>query len=174
MTIAVRLLDAGDVAVAEDLARLVNEVYEASEAGLWHGGQRTSTREMADLIRAGEIAAATIDGEIVGSIRVRDLDDATAELGILAGDPGRRGVGIGTALIAFAERTARERGRRAMRLELLVPRERPHPSKVFLDAWYSRIGYRAIEKRSVHEAHPELAPELATPCDFVVYEKPLA
>jgi GNAT superfamily N-acetyltransferase len=128
---------------------------------------------MRELIRAGEIAAATVDGELVGSIRVRDLDDATSEFGILAADPGYRGIGIGTALIAFAERTARERGRRAMQLELLVPRDWDHPSKVFLDAWYTRIGYRAIHKRSVHEAHPELAPELATPCDFVVFEKRL-
>jgi GNAT superfamily N-acetyltransferase len=150
-------------------------VYGTSEVGLWRdGSERTNAGEMAALVSAGEIAVATIDGELVGSIRVRDLDDETGEFGILAGDPSRRGVGIGTALIAFAESVARERGRRAMRLELLVPRERPHPSKVFLDAWYGRIGYRPIEKRSVDEAHPELAPELATPCDFVVYEKTLA
>ena len=129
---------------------------------------------MAELIGGGEIAVATIDGELVGSIRVRDLDADTGEFGILAGDPSRRGVGIGTALIAFAERLARDRGRRAMRLELLVPRTFDHPGKVFLDAWYGRIGYRPIEKRSVDEAHPELTPELATPCDFVVYEKALA
>ena len=129
---------------------------------------------MAALIRAGEIAAATVDGELVGSVRLRDLDERTSEFGILAGAPDRRGAGIGTALIAFAEATSRERGRRAMRLELLVPREFDHPSKVFLDAWYRRLGYRVIQTRTVADAHPELEPLLATPCDFALYEKPLA
>jgi GNAT superfamily N-acetyltransferase len=169
----VGLLGPDDAGLAERLADLVNEVYAASEAGLWHGGQRTSAAEMAELVHAGEIGAATVNGAIAGCIRVREFDDATAEFGILAADPERRGAGIGTALVAFAERLARERGRRAMRLELLVPREWQHPSKAFLDAWYTRIGYRAIQRRSVHEAHPELAPELATPCDFVVFEKRL-
>jgi GNAT superfamily N-acetyltransferase len=116
---------------------------------------------------------ATVDGELVGSVRVRDLDERAGEFGILAGDPNRRGVGIGTELIAFAERLARDRGRQAMRLELLVPREFDHASKVFLDGWYRRIGYRPIATRSIEDAHPELVPDLATPCDFVTYEKPL-
>jgi GNAT superfamily N-acetyltransferase len=172
--IAVRLLGSADAGLADDLATLVNDVYAAAEAGLWRDGtQRTSAAEMDELIRAGEIAIATIEDEIAGSIRVRDLDDATSEFGILAGDPDRRGAGIGTALVAFAEGIGRDRGRRAMQLELLVPREWAHPSKVFLDAWYSRIGYRVILTRGVDDAHPHLAPLLATPCDVVVYEKPL-
>ena len=31
-----------------------------------------------------------------------------------------------------------------MQLELLVPRGAPHPSKVRLHEWYSRLGYREI------------------------------
>jgi GNAT superfamily N-acetyltransferase len=174
VAIEVRFLGPDDAGLAGRVADLVNVVYEASEAGLWRDGtQRTDAREMAELVRAGEIAIATVDDELAGSVRVRDLDQDTGQLGILAGAPDRRGMGIGTALVAFAERTSRERGRRAMRLELLVPRELPHPSKVFLDAWYRRIGYRVIETRSVDDAHPELGPLLATPCDFAVYEKPL-
>lgn len=173
--IEVRLLGHEEAALAERLAALVNAVYGASEAGLWRdGSERTGAAEMAELIRAGEIAVATLDGELVGCVRVRDLHDDTGELGILAGAPNRRGVGVGTALVAFAEGISRGRGRGAMRLELLVPRERPHPSKVFLDGWYRRIGYRPISTRSVEDAHPELVADLATPCDFVVYEKPLA
>jgi GNAT superfamily N-acetyltransferase len=170
---AIRLLGPADAGFADPLAALVNEVYAVAEAGLWNGGQRISSTEVGELIRAGEIAVATEDGAIAGCIRVRDLDDEHGEFGILASAPDRRSTGIGTALVAFAEGVARDRGRRAMRLELLVPREWRHASKAFLDAWYSRMGYRPIEKRSVHEAHPELAPELATPCDFVTYEKPL-
>ena len=60
-----------------------------------------------------------------------------------------------------------------MQLELLVPRTWRHPSKVFLDGWYRRIGYRVIRRTSVEELQPDLAPLLATPCEFAVYEKPL-
>ena len=67
----------------------------------------------------------------------------------------------------------RKRGRRAMQLELLLPREWQHPSKEFLKAWYGRIGYRLIRTTTIDEAHPHLAPLLATPCDFAIYEKPL-
>lgn len=61
-----------------------------------------------------------------------------------------------------------------MRIEVLVPRGWTHPEKQRLDAWYCRIGYQAASTASVEGAYPQLAPLLATPCDFTVYEKPLA
>ena len=150
-------------------------MYEASEAGLWRDGtRRTDADEMGAFITAGEIAVATIGDNVVGSVRVHDVADDASEFGILAGDPEWRGEGIGTALIGFVEAASRDRGIRVMQLELLVPRKFDHPSKVFLDAWYSRIGYRVIDKRTVEQAHPELGPLLATPCDFLLYEKPLS
>ena len=36
----------------------------------------------------------------------------------------------------------------------------------------TRIGYRVIANRTVDQAHPELEPLRATPCDFLLYEKP--
>jgi GNAT superfamily N-acetyltransferase len=175
VAISVRLLGPDDAGLAGGLADLVNVAYEADEAGLWRDGtQRTDADEMRGLVVAGEIAVATLDGDVVGSVRVHDVADDVSEFGILAGDPDRRGVGIGSALVDFAESRSRDRGMRAMQAELLVPRELRHPSKVFLDAWYRRLGYRVIETRTVDEAHPELEPLLATPCDFVVYEKLLA
>jgi len=87
--------------------------------------------------------------------------------------PEHRGRGTGSALVRFAERHSHGRGRRATRLELLVPRGWTHPEKRKLDAWYRRIGYGAVSTASVDSAYPRLAPLLCTPCDFVVYEKPL-
>jgi GNAT superfamily N-acetyltransferase len=101
---------------------------------------------MGVFITAGEIAVATIDDDVAGSVRVHDVADDASEFGLLAGDPARRGIGIGSALAAFAEAGSRDRGIRAMQLELLVPREFDHPSKVLL----------------------------ATPCDFLLYERPLS
>jgi GNAT superfamily N-acetyltransferase len=175
--VEVGLLDpaaAEDAALVERLTGLVNDVYAASEEGLWQrDATRTSASDMAELVAAGEIAVATVDGELAGAIHVQALSGATAEFGMLAAAPEHRGLGVGSALVGFAERHSRERGMRTMRLEVLTPRTWRHPSKVFLDAWYRRIGYRVTCMTRVDETYPDLAPLLATPCRFVVYEKPL-
>jgi hypothetical protein len=87
--------------------------------------------------------------------------------------PERRSTGIGRALLDFAESDSRARGRTSMQLELLVPREWRHPSKVFLKDWYGRRGYRLVRTGTIDETHPQLAPLLATPCDLEVHRKPL-
>ena len=92
---------------------------------------------------------------------------------MLVAAPDRRGAGIGRALVAFAERTSRDQGLRALQLELLVPRDGRHPSKDFLATWYERIGYRIIRLGRIEDAHPHLAPFLATACDVQVREKAL-
>ncbi len=175
--IAVELLDpaaAADAGLVERLAALVNDVYVTAEDGLWRdGASRTTPSEMAVLIEAGEIAVATVDGRLAGAVRVQALSDVTGEFGLLAADPEHRGIGVGRELITFAERHSHDRGLLAMQLELLVPRTWSHPSKEFLDDWYRRIGYRVVRRTSVDDLQPELAPLLATPCEFVVYEKPL-
>jgi GNAT superfamily N-acetyltransferase len=172
--IAVGLLERADPRLADELSRLVNDVYLTAEYGLWReGSARTTPSEMAQLIGAGEIAVATRDDRIVGSIRIHDVADDTSEFGILVASPDARGKGVGRALVDFAERRGRERGLRAMQLELLVPREGRHHSKEFLKSWYGRMGYRLIRTRSFDDAYPHLAPLLATPCDLTVYEKPL-
>ena len=176
-TVAVRLLDpaaGGDAGLVEQLSELINGVYATAEHGLWRdGATRTTPSELAGLIEAREIAVATVGGRLVGAVRVQAISDATGEFGMLVADPEYRGIGVGRALIAFAERHSRDRGLRAMQLELLVPRTWRHPSKVFLDYWYRRIGYRVIRTISLDDMYAELSPLLATPCELVVYEKPL-
>jgi Acetyltransferase (GNAT) family len=84
-----------------------------------------------------------------------------------------RGTGVGRELVRFAERWGREQGMDTMQLEVLVPRQWAHPSKEFLKAWYTRVGYRPVRTGQFEESYPELAPLLATPCDFVIYHKDL-
>jgi GNAT superfamily N-acetyltransferase len=163
-----------DVAVMERIAGLINEVYETSEDGLWlDGATRTTVDEVAELTRAGKIAVARLNGRIVGCVRVQRLDGGKGEFGMLAADPAHRGAGIGRELVRFAERKSREDGLTAMQLELLVPRGWSHPAKEFLAAWYTRIGYRILRTGTIDETYPALAPLLATPCDFVIYQKTL-
>jgi GNAT superfamily N-acetyltransferase len=153
---------------------LTNEVYAVAEDGLWtEDATRTTVDEVAELTRAGEMVVARLDGRVVGSVRVQHLDERTGEFGMLVADPGHRGIGIGRELIRFAERECRAAGLGTMQLELLVPRDWTHPTKEFLDAWYTRIGYRVVRTGTIDEAYPDLAPLLATPCDFLIYRKEL-
>ena len=116
------------------------------------------------MIAAGEIAVARVDGVVVGSVRVRRLDAETAELGMLSVDPQAFGAGTGRALLTFAEQ---HHGTPFMQLELLVPRGAPHPQKVRLHEWYSRLGYRWISQREFDE------PLLTGPVDMRTYRKSL-
>lgn len=163
-----------DPSVIERVTELVNLVYAIAESGLWaEGATRTSVREVAELTRAGQIAVARLGHRTVGCVRVQRLDAETGEFGMLAADPAHRNRGIGRELVRFAEEKCRAEGLRAIELELLVPRGWTHPSKEFLDAWYTRIGYRIVRTGTIDEAYPALAPLLATPCDFVIYRKDL-
>jgi GNAT superfamily N-acetyltransferase len=172
--IAIELLDSADAEVVDRLTSLINGVYRAAESGLWRDGAvRTTPSEVAELIAAGQIAVATRNGRIAGSVRIHDVADDASEFGLLVAAPDERGTGVGRALLDFAERRSRERGLRAMQLELLVPRDWRHPSKEFLKSWYGRRGYRLVRTGRIDDAYPHLAPLLATPCDLTIYEKPL-
>ena len=166
---------ADDTALMTSLADLINSVYVIAEAGLWvDGARRTDAREVAELVAQQELAVARIADEVVGVVRVHGLDAGTAEFGMLAADPGHRGVGVGTALVAFAERWAGVRGFPRLQLELLVPTSWEHPSKRFLAEWYGRIGFHEVRRGPLAELYPELEPLLATPCVLVVSQKSLA
>ena len=165
---------AEDAALVNELSALVNSVYAVAEEGLWADGtSRTTPETMAELIAAGQIAVARGDQRIVGAVRVQRLDTGEGEFGMLVADPAHRGQGVGRELVRFAERWCRDRGLDRMQLEVLVPRQWSHPSKEFLKAWYARIGYCPVGTGQFEKTYPELAPLLATPCDFVIYRKNL-
>ena len=164
-----------DATLMGRITDLTNDVYAVAEDGLWtEGATRTTLDEVTGLTRAGQIPVARRDGRIVGSVRVQSLDESTGEFGMLVADPAHRGVGVGRDLVRFAEGKCRADGLGTMQLELLVPRGWSHPTKQFLATWYTRIGYRVTRTGTIDEAYPALAPLLATPCDFVIYQKDLA
>ncbi|MFD5829780.1 GNAT family N-acetyltransferase [Lentzea sp. NPDC060358] len=116
-----------DAALVPQIAELVNRVCAEAEKGLWASGSRTSEAEVADLVRAGEIAVVTSGARVVGAVRVHRLEDGLGEFGMLVAAPQDRGTGIGRDLVAFAENWTREQGLPRMQLELLVPQGWEHP-----------------------------------------------
>jgi GNAT superfamily N-acetyltransferase len=165
---------ADDPGLVDPLTGLINDVYATAERGLWReGATRTTASELGELIKARQIAVATRHGDIVGAMQLHDVSDYTSEFGMLVAAPDQRGTRVGVALLDFAEQDSSERGLRMIQLELLVPRDWSHPSKEFLKEWYGRRGYRLVRTGSVDDAHPHLAPLLATPCDLEIHKKPL-
>lgn len=174
---SVRLLPPEAADHAELVARitdLINDVYAVAESGLWRDeATRTTTTEVAELIRLGEIAVATRDGRIVGSVQLHDVGDDASEFGLLVAARDQRNTGVGRALLDFVEARSRERGLRAVQLELLVPHDWSHPSKEFLKAWYGRRGYQLTRTERFDAAYPRLAPLLGTSCDLEIHQKQL-
>jgi GNAT superfamily N-acetyltransferase len=165
---------AADAALVGGLCALVNRAYALGEVGLWRdGAARVGEGEMARLIRAGEVAVATLGPATIGCIRVQRLDARTGELGMLAAAEDHRGAGVGRLLVAFAERLSAARGLDTMQLELLVPVDRAHPDKERLHAWYTRLGYRVVRIGDLGEDYPHLVPLLAIPCVMRIYHRPL-
>ena len=174
MKLSIDIQRTADAALVARLADLINDVYATAEEGLWRDdATRTTVPQLAELVEAGEVAVAKVEGEIAGAVHVHAVSDATGLFGMLAVAPEHRGGGVGRALVDFAERHSRDRGLAAMRLELLVPRTWRHPTKVFLDGWYRRLGYRVVHRTTLDDNYPELVPLLATDCELLVYEKPL-
>jgi ribosomal protein S18 acetylase RimI-like enzyme len=134
----------------------VNRVYATAEERLWGPDtDRTRLAEVTEFIRLGELAVARLNGRIVGAVRIQRLDNEVGEFGMLAASPDHRGIGIGRRLVDFAERLTTDRGLRTMRLELLVPQNWTHPTKMFLHDWYTRLGYRVVRKGSIEELIPQ-------------------
>lgn len=165
---------ADDAAFLETLCRVINGAYELAEAGMWRSSYaRTSVSEMSSAVRGEHVAAANLDGRLVGSICTRERDSDTGWLGALAVEPAYGGHGIGRELVAFAERRAWSAGLTRMQLELLIPTELEIAHSQMLAQWYRRLGYREVSRSPMEDFEPEALPFLATPCQIVVHRKRL-
>lgn len=49
-----------------------------------------------------------------------------------------------------------------------------HPEKERLRRWYARLGYRIVRSAPFEEVASHAASELATPCELLIFRKPLA
>jgi GNAT superfamily N-acetyltransferase len=166
---------ADDDSLRQRLAAVVDAAYAIAEAGMWvPGTSRVTPAEISELLRAGRLIALRDGDQVVGCVSTRVLGDGVWGFGMLAVDPARQGGGGGRALLDAAEQRARAGGARTMQLELLVPLHGDQQSKVRLKAWYAAHGYAQIGRGALEHDHPDLLPLLAVPCDYEIWQKPLA
>lgn len=158
----------------EHITNIINRVYAIAEESLYkHGAVRTTVQEIEEFTRNGEIAVARSMGEIVGCVLIRRIDQEMGEFGMLAVDDAYQGAGIGKKLIRFAEQKCQKEHLRKMQLELLVPKEGTHPTKIILENWYTSLGYHQVHTETIDALFPRLVQMLAIPCKFIIFQKEL-
>jgi ribosomal protein S18 acetylase RimI-like enzyme len=134
----------------EALVALIESAYrgEASRAG-WTTeadlleGQRTDPDQVLDVIQGPDSHLIVVqqDGVLVACCQL-ELRGACAYFGMFAVRPALQGAGLGKAVIAEAERTAREEwGACDMQMTVITQRDD-------LIAWYERRGYHRTGKMS--------------------------
>ncbi|KND93104.1 hypothetical protein TOPH_02116 [Tolypocladium ophioglossoides CBS 100239] len=183
---------ADDSELVSTVVTLVNNAYADAEHGIFHAGyQRTSSAEISGFIRQGRLALAYLNaspandspvtgsrsGEasgqrhVIGCVHVKLLSPTLGDFAMLALDANHRGGGLARKLVLFAEDHCRKKGCTLMQLELLVPTSFEHAGKARMQAWYLRMGYRVVKLGSFQEEYPALAPLLAGPADYRIFEK---
>jgi GNAT superfamily N-acetyltransferase len=159
---------ADDSPLMDELARLINAAYAVGERALWvDGAQRTTPDHVAKVVRDGALLVAGLAGRVVGCARLEQIDETTAELGMVSAAPNQWGSGVGRELLRAGEERARADGTITMQLRVLVPVEGVNPDKEWLRGWYERLGYRLVGSVAFEAAG------LTVPCKLLVFHKPL-
>jgi GNAT superfamily N-acetyltransferase len=135
-------------------------------------GQRTDAEAVAAIAASPTsqlLLARDGDGELVGCCQLERRDGEVCYFGMFAVRPGRQGGGLGRAVVAEAERRAREDWS-ARTMEMTVIGQRRD-----LIAWYVRLGYaETTDTVPFPYGNPRFGLPQRDDLYFVVLRKPLA
>lgn len=160
----------------EKISNIVNLAYKRGENGMWKIYGRTNPDEIKNFCNNNNIIVIKENDTIVGSIYVTNSfnnNSNLGELGMLAVNEDYLGQGVGSLLIKCAEEYCKKSNCKQIRLELLAPKDYVHPFKNRLDQWYTKLKYVKGKTEDFMTAFPQIAPNLAVPCNFTVYIKDL-
>jgi len=161
----------------EAVVALVQSAYrgQASRVGLTTeadllDGQRTDADAVREIMAAqdGGLLLAVEGAQLIGCCHLERREPELAYFGMFSVRPAQQGHGRGRAIVAEAERIARQEWG-ATRMSMTVIRQREE-----LIAWYQRLGYRSTgetlpfpygDERFGVPTRPDL--------EFVVLSKPL-
>lgn len=160
-----------------DVVALVESAYRGdsgrqgwtTEADLLEG-QRTDEASVTELIRRPDslLLLAKLDDNLAGCCHLARRDGDRAYFGMFAVAPELQGTGLGGAVLAEAERTARDRwGAGWLRMTVISRREE-------LLAWYRRRGYEPTgETEPFPYGDERFGIPLCDDLEFLVLEKPI-
>ena len=126
---------------------ILNDAYRVGETGILMDTpdkpfNRVTTEEVEQMTAKKNILTLSIDGEVVGCIKVHVIEPGVAEWGCLAVSRRFQGQGFGTVLVQAVEKHIQaELNCRVAQLELLAPSSWKHTHKERLRDWYQRMGY---------------------------------
>jgi len=144
---------------AENIARLVNIAFRPER--FFIDGDRTNPEKVRALMQKGKFLLTEEAGALTGCVYV-ELREDRGYFGLLAVQPKRQRVGLGSALIAAAEEYCRAADCRFMDLTIVNLR-------IELPAFYHRHGYT---ENGTLPFPADQAPN--QPCHLVKMSKPLA
>jgi GNAT superfamily N-acetyltransferase len=142
------------LADASAVADLVNRAY-AIEA-FFVDGDRTSEREIREMIGKGTFIVLEQDGGLAGAVYVEP-----GYFGMLSVVPELQGMGLGKRLVSVAEAMCEAEGCTEVNLKIINLREE-------LGRWYRSLGYREVGTA------PYGHRPVKQPCHFVEMRKQLA
>jgi predicted N-acetyltransferase YhbS len=168
-----------DVARRTDVDRiveLVNDAYRGtSRAPGWthethlFAGARVEPAAVMKLIEADRSTVLVMrhEGAVIACVALERIDRSEWYLSMLAVDPARQTVGTGKAIMAGAEKFARERGAQRMRISVINLRDS-------LIAWYERQGYARTGAVQPFPDDPTVGAPLRADLALITLIKPLA
>lgn len=125
---------------ADTLARVYRSAYrENRRLGLPADTESVTAPEVGDWIREYRVFVATVDGDVVGGVRLEATDPDRATVSRLGVHEDWKEEGIGSRLLTHAEDAAREGGHGTVRLT--TPLEHP-----YLPDLYRRRGYEVTDE----------------------------
>jgi N-acetylglutamate synthase-like GNAT family acetyltransferase len=169
-----------------EVTAIINDAYRIGESGILMDTPdrpfyRVTAEEVQQMIARKGILTLSIDGQVVGCIKVNVVDNNVAEWGCLAVMRSCQGKGYGTMLVnAIEQHIQSVLNCQVAQLELLAPSSWKHSHKERLRDWYQRLGY-ALAKETYEESTVRLPQGssladrfvLATDGDFTCYQKKL-
>lgn len=140
------------------VCHLINRAYEVEH--FFVTGDRVTPEALAAEMSRGTVYVVDGAGGRLRACVYTDVSAGRGYFGMLAVDPDEQGQGLGRALIAFAEDTARAAGARVMTISVVNVRQD-------LLAFYGRLGYVATGTA------PYVHRPVSQPVHFILMEKPL-
>lgn len=138
------------VADAGPLATVYQSAYrENRRLGFPAKAESVSEEAVADWIRDHQVYAATIDGEVVGGVRVEETESDRAKLSRLGVRKRWKGEGVGTRLLDRAEDAVRDCGYATV--WLTTPDDHPYLPDLYRRRGYQETGTYPLDYRKYDE-----------------------